>query len=147
MILTAQRFSCDEHGAFYRITDEQGKFLFFTAARTYQQDDGSWAPKVGAGTYTLQRGLHTIPNGRQFDTFEITGVPGHGGLLFCHSGNEPQVDSEGCHIAGASMGYVDGQRAVVMSNSIIDDTKHPPGYFSRLTAGIDSFTLLVLDEQ
>lgn len=70
-----------------------------TLEHAYLQPDGAYLPKIPPGTYTCIRGthrLHDMTSG--FETFEITGVEGHTGLLF-HWGNYNK-DSEGCVLVG-----------------------------------------------
>ena len=55
-------------------------------------------PKLQPGTYTCVRGTHKLHNGVPFETFEITGVAGHAGILF-HAGSYNR-DSEGCVLVG-----------------------------------------------
>lgn len=143
MILTCNRIELSERGSFAEVLDESGAHFMWTAEHSYRQADGSWAPKVGAGTYQCRRGLHTIPTGEQFDTFEVLSVPGHVGILFVHPGNRPQVDSDGCFLGGRALGFVEGQRAVVMSRQVIDRPDKPPGLFTIRMRGIDTFTLVV----
>ena len=42
--------------------------------------------------------MHKLEVGAEFETFEITGVPGHSGILF-HTGNTNN-DSSGCVLLG-----------------------------------------------
>lgn len=67
----------------------------------YVQPDGSWEPKIPPGTYICIRGIHCLSNGIPFETFEITGVEGHTGLLF-HCGNT-NAASEGCVCTGGEI--------------------------------------------
>lgn len=45
-----------------------------------------YAPKIPNGIYTCVRGMHQLEHGWPFETFEVTGVAGHSGILF-HIGN------------------------------------------------------------
>ena len=69
-----------------------------TLEHAYVQPDGTWLPKLPRGdTYTCVRGMHSLEHwnmGRPFECFEVTGVPGHTGILF-HVGNKND-DSDGC---------------------------------------------------
>lgn len=151
MILTCNRIEISERGSFAEVLDESGAHFFWTAEHSYRQADGSWAPKVGAATYQCQRGIHQIPTGERFDTFEVLSVPGHVGILFVHPGNLPQVDSDGCFIAGRSLGWLTpkgekvAQRAVIMSRDVIDTPERKPGIWTVRMRGIDTFTLIVND--
>lgn len=119
-------------GAFYQVTAPN--HLMWVATHTYEKD-GVWLPKTPPGTYTCRRGSHTIPTGETFDTFEVMDVPGHTGILFVHPGNEPQKDSDGCYLCGGSLGYVNGNRAVIMSRQTFEKV------FEMALDGVDEFTL------
>jgi Family of unknown function (DUF5675) len=138
MTITCYRTEVSERGSFGEVRDESMKFLMYTGEHAYQQADGSWAPKVPAGTYVCQRGTHMIPTGESFDTFQVMDVPGHTGILFPHPGNNPQVDSDGCFLSGRSLGFLDGKRAVIISR---------PAYESFMAAmgTTQSFYLVVTD--
>lgn len=138
--MIAHRFEVGERGCFAEVFDDQGNHVMFTAEHCYPQADGSWAPKVPAGDYSCKRGLHTIPTGESFDTFEVTGVAGHTGILFPHPGNLPQVDSDGCFLCGSALGFVNGARAVIISRPTF-------AAWSARMRGIDTFLLKVLDPQ
>lgn len=127
-----------ERGAFYEAL-MFGAHLFWVATHAYQDDSGKWLPKTVPGTYTCVRGKHTIPNGRQFYTFEVTGVEGHSGILFVHTGNRPQVDSEGCYLCGRGLGFLDGSRCVIASQDAYDNI------FTPKFKGVESFQLTVKD--
>ncbi|NNM68930.1 MAG: hypothetical protein HKM00_02990 [Gallionella sp.] len=71
-----------------------------TLSHAYEQPDAKYAPIVLPGIYTCKRGWHTLADGVPFETFEITGVAGHAGLLF-HAGNFNK-DSHGCTLCGMS---------------------------------------------
>lgn len=65
--------------------------------------NGSYDAKLKSGRYKCVRGLHRLgPKKSQFETFEITGVPGHTGILF-HVGNYNK-DSDGCVLLGDNYG-------------------------------------------
>lgn len=142
MDLTFRPLTCDAHGYFADVLDPSGTRRFSVAAHAYQQIGGAWAPKVGPGSYTCMRGQHQIENGPNgqpgplFETFEITGVTGHVGILF-HLGNWPQIDSEGCALCGSSIGILNGLPAVVGSGIAF-------ATFMALQIGQPSFSLTVL---
>ncbi len=58
----------------------------------------TFTPKVPPGVYVCKRGIHQLENAIPFETFEITGVPDHTGILF-HCGNKND-DSKGCVLLG-----------------------------------------------
>lgn len=55
------------------------------------------APKIPEGIYRCVRGQHQLKSG-PIETFEVTNVPNHTGILF-HPGNT-ENDSEGCILLG-----------------------------------------------
>lgn len=66
-----------------------------TISHAYYKD-GTYLPIVmpRADPYPCQRGIHRLQDGVPFETFEITGIDGHSGLLF-HPLNFNR-DSHGC---------------------------------------------------
>jgi hypothetical protein len=144
MDLTLTYIRTDHEGAFANVTDDTGALLMVTGTHTFLQADGvTWAPIEGTGQWVCVRGTHTInnptpqhPNAtKTFETFEITGIAGHSGLLF-HWGNVPETQSEGCHLTGESFGEIGGLEAVL--NSVTAFEK-----FMAAQAGVDSFVLTV----
>lgn len=112
-----------------------------TLQHAYEQaDTGKWLPKIPPGTYTCQRGMHSLHHyngGFPFATFEITGVPGHSGLLF-HPGNF-DADSIGCVLCG--------QTEIVRTDGVdmITGSDVEFAAFMARLAGINSFTLQVVN--
>ena len=90
------RFKKCADGVFSTLSDDNVP-LAVTLEHAYLQDDGSYAPKIPEGQYTCLFGQHELHSG-PIETFEITCVPGHSGLLF-HPGNV-NGDSEGCVLTG-----------------------------------------------
>lgn len=133
--LTLRPTEISARGAFYETLDPSGALLWWVATHTYEFEDG-WQPKTPAGTYTCQRGIHTIPTGEKFDTFEVLNVPGHTGILFVHPGNRPQHDSDGCFICGQSPGFLGADRAVIASRPAF-------AKFTENRRSIDIFTLTI----
>jgi hypothetical protein len=66
--------------------------------KTVTAETTGWEAKIPKGTYTCVRGQHQLHHGLPFETFMVTGVPGHEGILF-HVGNYNR-DSEGCILIG-----------------------------------------------
>lgn len=98
---------------------------------SYPTEDGGWEPKIPNGTYRCVRGKHRLHGmDKDFETFEITGVEGHTGLLF-HWGNYNR-DSEGCVLVGAS------EDGVMITMSRASFAK-----FMTLQDGVDEFQLTV----
>jgi len=94
-------------------------------------------PKLPSGIYTCKRGQHKLHNGIPFETFEITGVPGHSGILF-HAGNF-NADSSGCVLLGHAIvgDPITGGEMITGSK---DEFKQ---WLERLD-GIDEFQLEVI---
>lgn len=113
---------------------EQTLPAFYTLEHAYPDivDPGAWEPKVPTGTYTCVRGTHSLAHSGPFETFEITGVPGHQGILF-HVGNTND-DSEGCVLLGTSRSTL---------TPMILESKKAFAAFMELMKGVDSFTLVV----
>ena len=108
-----------------------------TLQHAYQQTDtGAWMPKVQPGTYTCVRGIHALHNGIPFETFEITGVAGHSGILF-HPGNF-NADSEGCVLCGQTQ-LTQANGEDMITGSVVEFH----AFMARL-AGVDSFMLQVV---
>lgn len=103
------------YGIFGKLFDDKDALMCFTLEHAYPAYPG-WDAKVPDGAYTCQRGKHAIPDHKggvfYFETFEVTGVPGHSGILF-HVGNY-NVDSDGCILLGQeirNMRLVTSQKA------------------------------------
>ena len=132
MTLTLRRISYTEFGIFGYLFDLVGNQIACTLEHGYL-DDGSlipqWLPKMPSGTYRCVRGPHNV-GGKPFETFEITGVPGHTGILL-HCGNVDS-DSSGCVLVGNS---IEGQ--------MITESRLAFGRLMNLLAGVDSFDLVV----
>ena len=92
-------------------------------------------PKLPKGEYKCVRGVHQLHDGKPFETFEITGVEGHSGILF-HAGNFNR-DSEGCVLCGRQVvSQPDGSKMITGSRDKFTD------FMQRLT-GINEFILEV----
>lgn len=85
-------------GVFSTLYQNDEKFCV-TLEHAFEDADGNFAPKLPRGaTYKCVRGQHQLEHGPRFETFEITGVAGHSGILF-HVGNMTK-DSDGCALVG-----------------------------------------------
>lgn len=136
MDLILQRTNTDNQGTFGELKDINGKLMAYTAEHAYQQDDGSWAPKVPVGTYTCQRGQHQLESMKQpFITFQVMDVPGHSNILL-HAGNWPQKDSDGCILLGDAI--TDSATGKMVTNSKVTWTD-----FMALETGLDTFSLTI----
>ena len=137
MINTLKRISCDEHGCFSEFTfDGDDSPSMVMAEHAYQDENGVWSPKIQPGTYDCVRGQHELHSG-PVETFEVTGVAGHSGILCCHAGNYPQVDSDGCCLAGSVI--LDSAVGKMVTNSKASYLS----FMARLE-GIDTFQLVVI---
>jgi hypothetical protein len=133
--LTLTRFESRADGIFGMLTDAVGQRIAHTLEHAYDDGQGGWTAKIPAGTFTCVRGDHLLDGmTTPFSTFEITGVPGHTGLLF-HWGNY-NSDSEGCVLLGYSEVDAGGRRMITASRASF-------ARFMQLQAGQDSFQLVV----
>jgi hypothetical protein len=140
MDLQLTQLSCDETGWFGSVQTLDGVHQVFVANHAYQQPDTRWAMKTPPGTYTCQLDPQAqLAHGGPFAAYEVTGVPGHWGILF-HVGNYPQVDSEGCFLVGTGIGQINGVPAVLDSNAAF-------AKFMALQNGAQTFQLTVLAPQ
>lgn len=136
MNLTIYREQIGPQGAFSTIHEPDGGRLCVACEHSYQDGD-IWLPKIPAGTYVCKRGIHQLAGGEPFETFEVTGVTGHEGLLF-HSGNT-ENDSHGCILVGTMVGQLYGLPAVLNSRTAFD-------LFMSKQVGVDEFQLTVRDD-
>ena len=133
------RTGCGADGVFGNFTfDGDSSFFMVTLEHAFQQDDGTYAPIIPNGTYTCVRGTHALSNGVPFETFEITGVDGHSGLLF-HAGNF-NSDSEGCVLCGQTeITQTNGQNMITGSRLTFEK------WMNELSS-VGSFILNVKDD-
>jgi hypothetical protein len=96
---TLRRVEHQAQGIFGELLDAWGNVVCQTLEHAYTATGGAaYSPKLPPGTYTCVKGTHRLINMGPFETFEITGVEGHSGILF-HVGNYND-DSEGCVLLG-----------------------------------------------
>ncbi len=129
-------------GVFSELFDENGHKLASCIEHAYPNGDGKpqlWGPKLPPGRYVCNRGMHRL-HGMQsdFETFEITGVPGHTNILF-HPGNT-QADSEGCVLVGR-----DFCRSTPTGPQIINCSRITFDALMVLQVGQQQFSLEVVD--
>lgn len=135
MIMTLTRDMYRPDGIFGELHDEDANRIAVTLEHAFQDMYVNYLPKIPKGTYTCVRGLHRLNGMRgDFETFEVTGVAGHSGLLF-HWGNY-QSDSSGCILLGEQINGEEGHDMVTNSRATF-------AKFMALLKGIDSFELLV----
>ena len=127
MDITVNRTDKNIHGVFGEIPELD----LVTLEHAYSDDGGALNPKVPEGVYRCVRGKHTLPNGQQVETFEVTNVPGHAGILF-HPGNYNQ-DSAGCFLVGTTNS----------GNQMITRSRVAFGKFMDAQKGCDEFALTV----
>lgn len=126
-----------EDGVFGALTDENGNLLAVTLTHAYLQPDGTYKGKTPNGTYVCKRGLHRLHSmDHDFETFEITNVPGHTNILF-HWGNFNR-DSDGCFLLGEALA-----RSPINKTQIITDSKKAFHAFMDRLVGVDEFELVI----
>lgn len=135
MNLSLKRRNYRPDGIFSALYDDSGKLIAVTLEHAYCTDL-YYEPKIPAGTFLCVRGTHSLHNGIPFETFEVTGVPGHTGLLF-HAGNF-DADSEGCILVGEAIAQKGSAEMITNSRATLDK-------FLALQSGINQFTLTVSD--
>ena len=135
MNLKLTRSDFREDGIFGQLTDDKYHFIASTLEHAYLLD-GKYIPKIPDGTYRCIRGEHQLHGmDHPFQTFEVTGIEGHSGLLF-HVLNYND-ESDGCIGLGMGIGHkADGGRMLVNSRAAF-------GKFLSLVQGLDEFTLQV----
>lgn len=127
MNLTLQRTDFREDGIFSKLSSANDQ-IAVTLEHSYDNK-----PKVPDGQYRCVRGIHQLEHGGQFETFEVTGVAGHSGILF-HVGNYNQ-DSEGCILLGQDISKG--------ASWMISNSKATFDKFMELQKGLNDFVLIV----
>lgn len=123
--LTLTRTDFEEYGIMGELVDNAGKLSLSTLEHSFDNK-----PKLYDGTFTCVRGVHELHNAVPFETFEITGVRGHTGILI-HVGNY-NADSDGCVLVGMD------RNDEMITHSTIAFSK-----FMGLLDGQSTFTLIV----
>jgi hypothetical protein len=127
MNLKLKRFSFAENGIFGRLFDEQDNVIAVTLEHSYDN-----VPKIPVGLFVCKRGMHRLESMTEdFETFEITNVPGHSDILF-HQGNYNK-DSKGCILVGSTLGP-----------DMICESRKAFEKLMQLQSGLNLFTLQVL---
>jgi hypothetical protein len=114
-------------------TLDVGGVRFSTLEHAFLSPVDTYLPIIPQGNYVCVRGTHCLHNGIPFETFEITGLDGHTGLLF-HPGNYNQ-DSSGCVLVGQDM--------EIGSIAMVTNSKASFAKFMSLQEGCDRFTITV----
>lgn len=139
MNLTLKRNHFQANGIFGQLLNEKGEHVAFTLEHAYGSDaePGIWQPKVPAGAYACMRGEHQLHSG-PIETFEVTGVTGHQGILI-HPGNT-EDSSEGCILVGIGRIFTaEGQG----QPSGLTQSRDAFKQFMDIQAGADEFQLVV----
>lgn len=131
-------------GIFSTVTrDDTGQPFMVVLEHAYIQPDGSYDAKVSSGKYTCLRGIHHLgPNATPIETFEITGVIGHKGILF-HPGNWNE-DTEGCSCVGSKFTQGEDPHA---GGAVVEMVVNSQVTFKKFMAaqeGLNKFQLTVL---
>lgn len=136
MNLTLERKQYRADGIYGELQSPDGSWFAVTLEHAYQNDAG-FLPKIPDGKYLCARGFHRLPGmTADFETFEITGVSGHSGLLF-HCGNFNH-DSSGCVLVGRHVILRgDGRQMISQSREGFDS-------FMTMQRGVTGFELEVL---
>lgn len=127
-------------GIFGELVDQLGMHVACTLEHSYGGPlFDHFMPKVPEGEFQCVRGVHQLVGmTHSFETFEVTGVPGHTGLLF-HAGNF-NSNSIGCILVGETIEKLGG--VLMVTNSKIALEK-----FMDIQSGIDSFLLTVINKE
>jgi len=133
LILKRNRFRQD--GIFGELLKDNGDGFVVTLEHAYRDQNLNYSPKIPEGSYTCVRGMHRLDGMTEdFETFEITNVPGHTNILF-HVGNFNN-DSSGCILLGSNVLKADAGWSI--QSSRVAFTR-----FMELQEGVDKFTLIV----
>ncbi len=108
----------------------------------YRDAPQAWLPKVPPGVFYCRRGVHQLHHGDPFETFEVTGVVGHSGILF-HRGNFNE-DSEGCLLTGEYSTSAPNPKAGGKVCDLVVNTVPAFEAFLKATTGVDIFELEVI---
>lgn len=139
MDLLLKRHQTGPEGQLSYLDDMSGHQLFVSIEHTYDDGKGNWLPKIPPGRYKCVRGMHQLTTGGLFDTFEITGVEGHTGLLF-HPGNTER-DSHGCVCIGNAFGELPVPGGQIMDAVL--GSRQAFDLFMTLQMPVDEFWLTV----
>lgn len=128
--------------------ESQARPVCVFVTHAYRQADGTYRPKVRAGVYDCERGLHKL-HGKEpgqvveIETFEVLGVPGHSGILFVHWGNWGS-SSEGCFCSGRKIVMTDQDRdGVDGPDEMVTESRAAYADFMEAQQGVNRFRLAV----
>lgn len=132
MDLFLKRYPADPDGIFGVLYDPEGVEICETLEHNF---DGCAC--VRPGRYRCVRGPHRLKvGGPVFETFEVTGVPGHTGILF-HVGNYNR-DSKGCILVGDAM-------LATPSGDILTGSRNAFSRLMQVQHGVDEFFLTITE--
>ncbi len=140
MDLILNRTLVSDEGIFGELMTPSKDFIACTLEHAFIQSQlaQQFYAKLPAGVYTCLRSQHQLHSSpAPFETFEVTDVPGHTGILF-HTGNWNK-DSDGCILLGEQYTTIEGEAVLMQS-------KRAFSAFMALQEGEDSFTLTVKDQ-
>lgn len=131
-----KRLLANEFGVFGEMCSDDGLFQCATLEHSYLDTaSGSYGAKVPMGSYNCVLGTHQLEGmSSPFSTYEITGVPGHSGILF-HSGNYNR-DSSGCVLLGKQMDSSSDPKMIANSKMTFEN-------FMKYLDGLSDFQLVV----
>lgn len=96
MILLRDTFV--KEGIFGSIRSANDEEICKTLEHSFLRFGGVYRPAFPPGNYLCVKGTHQLTGGQPFQSFEITGIDGHSGIIF-HPGNSND-DSKGCVLIG-----------------------------------------------
>lgn len=139
MDLTLTNIDFTSNGIFGRLEDKDDTIELYTLQHAFpvvtdpMSASTTYMPIIKPGQYKCIRGQHCLPGMiAPFETFEITDVPGHTGLLF-HCGNFNK-DSEGCILLGLERDHC---KDILNSRAAFE-------VFMKAQDGINEFLLTVV---
>lgn len=123
-MITLKTFDFFQSGIFGELQNDDGSIICYTLEHAYPDPNSSnYLPKVPAGVFTCKRGMHILEGmSAPFETFEITGVPGHTNILF-HTGNV-NADSAGCVLLGQQRNNMEILGSRLAFAAFMDKTKY-----------------------
>jgi hypothetical protein len=138
MNLWLYRHQFRSDGIFGSLIQATGEGIGVTLEHAFPQSDGNYLPSVPCGDYLCIRGFHLLKGMMNpIETFLLQHVPGHSEILI-HPGNFNE-DSDGCILIGTAITGDDSGQMIIDSDKAFSD-------FMALQAGVNEFSLTVLDE-
>lgn len=119
-----------------RTDDQKNELIAVTLEHAFPGSHGNFLPVIPEGDFICERGEHYLHGmTTPFETFEVTGVDGHVGLLF-HWGNFNK-DSEGCILLGGVLSVNEKNEEMILNSKMAFEK------FMALQKGLSSFELMV----